>query len=304
MMIKKIILPLLLISAMSLTVYGQQDPLYAQYINNPMVINPAYTGINNVLNASLSYRTQWAGFEGAPNTGSFTAHSTFFNRQVGLGLIVVNDQIGSTTNTQVSASGAYKLELGEVNFSFGMQAGVYSIKEDNGQLSPFDPNDALFSGTQTFSKFNVGAGFMLKSPKFFVGLSVPRLINSKEELNAISTQIYQRHFYLGGGYISHINSTLALKTTTMIKAVADAPLSIDLNGSLIINDKYTAGLLTRNFGTFGILAQINFNHNLRIGYVAELPSNNSVGTQFSSHEISITLDMEVFDHHFLDERHF
>jgi len=300
---KKLLLPIILL-ATAISAYAQQDPLYAQYINNPMVINPGYTGINNVLNASLSYRTQWAGFEGAPNTAAFSAHSSFFDNLVGVGLIVVRDQLGSTTNTQVSAAGAYKIDFGEAQFSFGMQAGVNSIKESSSELNVGDQGDPLFSGDQTFSKFNIGAGVVLKSPKYYLGLSIPRLINSKEEFDMVDAQLYQRHFYFGAGYIAHINATLALKPSVLVKGVADAPVSVDYNASVVINDKYTAGLLTRNFETFGLLAQVNFNHNLRIGYVGEVPTNNSVGTEFTSHEISITIDFEVFDFHFLDERHF
>ncbi|MEP2770579.1 MAG: type IX secretion system membrane protein PorP/SprF [Fulvivirga sp.] len=299
---KKLLLPLLLFIASA--TQAQQDPLYAQYINNPMVLNPGYTGINNVLNASLSYRTQWTGFEGAPSTAALSAHSSFFDDLLGLGIVIVRDEVGSTTNTQVSATGAYKIELGEMDFSFGMSAGVFALNENNDELNISDPNDPLFAGNQSFSKFNIGAGAVLKSPKFYLGLSVPRLVNSVEELEMVESQLYQRHYYFGAGYFFNLGVDLALKPSILVKGVADAPASIDYNASVVLRDKYTAGLLTRNFQTYGLLLQVNFNHNLRIGYVGEIPTDNSVGSQFTSHEISITLDMEVFDFHFLDERQF
>lgn len=34
------------------TGFCQQDPLYAQYINNPFVLNPAYAGFTNDLNVN------------------------------------------------------------------------------------------------------------------------------------------------------------------------------------------------------------------------------------------------------------
>ena len=34
-------------------VCAQQDPIYAQYQNNPLVINPAFTAINEKFNAGL-----------------------------------------------------------------------------------------------------------------------------------------------------------------------------------------------------------------------------------------------------------
>jgi len=300
---------LLLLSAIFLVSlsqsFAQQEPLYAQYLNNPMVLNPGYTGINNVLNASLSYRTQWAGFgDGTPNTAAFSAHSSFFDNLVGLGLVVVRDELGSTVNTQVSATAAYSIEIDEVNFSFGMSAGNFSLQENNSELNVADPGDPLFAGDQTFNKFNIGTGIVVKSPKFYLGLSVPRLLNNAEDIDMVSTNLTQRHFYFGAGYYINLNADLALKPSILAKGVKDAPLSVDYNASLVIRDKYTAGILTRNFNTYGILLQLNVNDNFRIGYVGELPSNNSVGTEFTSHEISLTLDMEVFDFHFLDQRQF
>ncbi len=58
---------------------AQIDPLYAQYLNNPLVINPAYTGFNKEFNASASFRKQWAGFDGSPATMNFTAHTSLFD---------------------------------------------------------------------------------------------------------------------------------------------------------------------------------------------------------------------------------
>ncbi len=55
--------------------FGQQDPIYAQYINNPLTINPAYTGSNNMFNATLQYRTQWAGIIANPTTINFSSHA-------------------------------------------------------------------------------------------------------------------------------------------------------------------------------------------------------------------------------------
>ncbi|HRK55829.1 MAG TPA: PorP/SprF family type IX secretion system membrane protein, partial [Cyclobacteriaceae bacterium] len=90
---------LLLVSSLLLTglSYGQQDPLYSQYINNPMVINPAYAGLNNNLNASLSYRTQWGGFEGNPTTVNVNGHISLVDNRVGAGLLIVQDKIGNAT---------------------------------------------------------------------------------------------------------------------------------------------------------------------------------------------------------------
>src|SRR6187402_1436303 len=103
--------------------YSQEDPLYAQYINNPIVINPAYTGLTNNFNASVSYRKQWAGFEGNPTTLNASAHTSLADNKMGLGILFVQDKIGASKNTEAYATYAYRLDLGNSNLSFGLQAG-------------------------------------------------------------------------------------------------------------------------------------------------------------------------------------
>ena len=41
--------------------YAQQDPLFTQYMNNPGLINPAYTGSKGLTNINGIFRKQWLG---------------------------------------------------------------------------------------------------------------------------------------------------------------------------------------------------------------------------------------------------
>ena len=301
---KKIYLLIIISTLYCGQVKAQQDPLYAQYINNPMVINPAYTGINNLLNASLSYRSQWAGFNDAPTTTALSAHSSFFENKVGGGILLVRDQLGSTVNTQFNVTYAYKIEFTEHTLSFGLQTGVLNLRDDNSELNPRDPDDEAFAGDQNISKFNFGAGLILKGDDFFLGLSVPRLVNNQEQFGTLESEVYQRHFYFSGGYIYHVGAGFALKFAGLLKSVSGSPLSMDYNAAVVLRDKYTLGVLSRNFQTYGLLAQLNISDNLRFGYVFEVPTNQSVGTSFTSHEVTLTVDFAVLDFHFLNERYF
>ena len=40
-------------------------PVYSQYLQNGLLINPAYTGSRGALSAFLSYRIQWMGIKGS-----------------------------------------------------------------------------------------------------------------------------------------------------------------------------------------------------------------------------------------------
>ncbi len=287
-----------------LQAHAQQDPLYSQYLNNPIVLNPAYAGINDVFSATLSYRNQWTGLEGAPTTIVASGHSSFLDNKLGGGITIIRDEIGVVTNTQINFAGTYKIEFSKSILSFGLQTGINAYKEDNSQLDIRDPNDALFNENQNFTKLNFGTGVILKSDNYFVGLSVPRLINSKEEIGNVEAEVFNRHYYLGLGYVFVLNSSMSLKTGTLIKALADAPASIDYNVNLIFLDRFSGGILSRDFNTYGLMFGMLLKENLRFGYTFEIPTNKSVGTKFTSHEITLSLDLELFDGHFIRERYF
>ncbi|MEQ8302726.1 MAG: type IX secretion system membrane protein PorP/SprF [Cyclobacteriaceae bacterium] len=277
---------------------AQQDPLYSQYILNPMVINPAYAGLNNNLNASISYRTQWGGFDGNPTTINVNGHMSLVDNKVGAGLLIVQDKIGNVTNTEFQAAGSYKLQLEEMTFSFGMQAGVINFRSDNSKLNLRDPNDDAFGQNDNVSKPNIGAGAILKSERFFVGLSVPRLLSTSfKGSQGQEFDLYDQHFYLLGGYIFNMGTRLRLRPSVLLKSVKGSPLSTDLNFMVNIDQLYSAGLFTRNFNTYGVQLQALLKDTFRLGYTFEIPTANSVGTQFNTHEILLGVKLSVLNFH-------
>ncbi len=278
--------------------FGQQDPLYSQYINNPMVINPAYAGLNNNFNASLSYRTQWGGFEGNPTTVNVNGHISLVDNRVGAGLLIVQDKIGNVTNTEFQLAGAYKLQLEDVTFSFGMQAGVINFQSDFNKLNLADPGDPAFAGNENLSKPNIGAGVALKSERYFVGLSVPRLLSTTFK-SSMGEQfdLYNQHYYLFGGYVFNMGTRIRLKPSVLLKSVKGSPLSTDLNFNLNIDQLYTAGVFTRNFNTYGIQLGALLKEQFRLGYTFEIPTAGSVGSQFNTHEIMLGVRMSLLNFH-------
>ena len=50
--------------------YGQQLPIYSQYLYNKYLLNPAVAGSDGYTSVSLTAREQWVGYSGAPRTFS------------------------------------------------------------------------------------------------------------------------------------------------------------------------------------------------------------------------------------------
>jgi type IX secretion system PorP/SprF family membrane protein len=284
-----------------LNLAAQQDPLYSQYLNNPMVLNPAYAGINDNLNLSVAYRHQWAGFDGNPTTFNFNGHISLLENRLGAGLLVVRDQIGSVANTEIQAAFAYKLKLDDKILSFGMQAGMVNFRSNVDKINPFDQNDPVFLANENVTKPNVGAGMILRSDRYLLGLSVPRLLGTTIDVTdsngSQELELYKQHFYFFGSYVIFLNENIRLKPATLLRAVGGSPLSVDLNFNLVLNERHSAGLFTRNFNSYGIILQTNFSDKYRLGYTFELPTNRSVGTQFNTHELFLGMKLSVFDFH-------
>lgn len=293
---KKILLVIPLIIT-GLQASAQIDPLYAQYLNNPLAINPAYSGFNDELNGSITYRKQWAGFDGSPVTVNASVHSAVSENRMGLGLMIVQDKIGVNKNTEVQATYAYKLDLGDKRLSFGLQAGFVSFANDYSDLNPQDPGAPEFASNQVYTKPAFGAGVLLTSDKYFIGLSVPRMLKNTVDFGTGETELYEQHFYLTGAYVFFLSDRIKLKPSVLMKAVSGAPVSGDYNVSAVIDDKYTAGLFTRNLTSYGFLAQMKLSDRYRFGYAFEMPSNDSVGARFPTHELMIGVNLAVLKFH-------
>ena len=277
---------------------AQQDPLYSQYINNPFVLNPAYAGMTNNLNTAVGYRQQWAGLEGNPTTINANGHISLLNNTMGAGLMVVSDNIGTSSVNEVYGSYAYRIKLtGDKVLSFGLQGGFINTKTDNSALTQRDPDDPLFTGQTSTLSPGFGAGVILTDHKFFVGLSVPRLLEVTTNMGEFEPVLYTRHFYAMGSYVVFINERMRFKPSVLLKAVSGSPVSLDLNAALIFYENYTAGILVRDFSTYGVFLQALLGNSFRLGYTFEVPTNKSVGTSFSTHELMLGVRFDVLRFH-------
>lgn len=274
---------------------AQQDPIYAQYMNNPMLINPAYAGSNSMFNAGIQYRTQWAGLDDNPTTVNFSSNMAVYRNKAGVGLLVTQDKLGDATNTEVNGVFAYRLNLDKTSLSFGMQTGFIQYQNDLSKLRILDPDDAAFTAT-TETKFNTGFGIQLKGDRFIAGLSVPRMLPATVSQGGQEIELYQQHYYLFGSYVFFLSEQMRFKPAVLFRGTKSAPVSTDLNMLLTYKEYYTAGLFTRNFKTYGVIAQMQVGK-FRIGYVFELPGNGETSLQFTSHELMIGMSMPVLSFH-------
>jgi type IX secretion system PorP/SprF family membrane protein len=272
---------------------AQQDPLYSQYFNSPMLINPAFAGSLERLYAGVAYRSQWSGMEGAPATLNLNGHMSLLENKIGVGVLVVQDKLGDVRNTQYGALAAYRIKLKNSTFSFGMQTGFTRYSTDPNAVLLMNPDKAFAPFSVT--SFNVGAGVLLQSERYVLSISVPKLMTNSTTQDGVNLQLYSQNFYLYGSYSFYLNERIQFKPSMLLRATGGTPASLDVNANLVLGQRYTAGVFTRSANTYGVLLQAVLD-NYRFGYIFEIPGKSS-SLAYNTHEISLAISLDVLSSH-------
>ena len=289
-----IICVLLAVSKLS----AQQDPQYTQYMYNFNVVNPAYAGSAEGLAIGALYRSQWVGLDGAPKTGTLSIHSPV-GKKVGLGLSLIDDEIGPVHETNVYADFSYTLELGsEHKLAFGVKAGAtfQNIGIWDGQIEVVDENDPFFAQNIDEVTPNIGAGaYFYKPNKYYVSVSMPNILNATH-LDANGTKIGSEteHLFAAAGYVFSLSENFKLKPHTMFKMAFDAPVSFDVNLNLFMYDLVEIGAGYRLDDSFSAMVNFMVTPHLRIGYAYDGVTSDINYVASSSHEIFVNIDLNFY----------
>lgn len=272
--------------------FAQQDPQYTQYMYNMNVVNPAYAGSKEGLSITALYRNQWSGLDGAPDTFTFSAHSPLGDK-VGLGLSAVRDELGPVAETNVYADFSYTLDVGSsTKLALGVKAGATFHDVGLTELELQDPNDPFFSQNINNTYPNVGAGAFLYGEKFYVGLSVPNLLNSVHlDENGLKYGSETQHYFATAGYVFDVSENVKLKPSAMVKSAFDAPLSFDANMNALFYQRFEIGASYRLDDSFSGLVGFQVTENIRIGYAYDYITSDLDGVANASHEVIVTFDL-------------
>jgi type IX secretion system PorP/SprF family membrane protein len=245
--LRTIALASILLLAMATTATAQLYPVFSQYYFNELVINPAYAGSHVQFSATAAYRNQWINFPGAPQTISFSTHTSFVKGKVGVGLMFNEDKIGSYANRDIAGSYSYKIKFRDATLSFGLQGMLYFIGADFSALNLKDPTEPAFQILNQL-KPNVGGGIYYHKKNFFVGFSVPMIINSKfDNINVSEAMRQTRNYFLRAGLIKPFGAkgNVKFNPSFLVRSQEGQPLSVDLNAGFIIYDVFNAGVSWR-----------------------------------------------------------
>ena len=278
---------------LSVTSRAQQDPVYTQYMNNLMSVNPAYTGVRGVGSFSTVFRKQWLNLNGAPLTSSLTMSLPLDSLHIGGGFDYMYDNVGPLTTTAIFLDYSYRIQTtGTTHLSFGLKGGFNFVQANLKDLFRHDYDDQYILEYGEFSRFmpNFGVGVFWYGEDFYAGLAIPRLLQNKYYKDVAIVEAAsreERHYFLQGAYQFRLSPYLVFKPGITTIIVAGAPVTADFDFSFMALDKFWFGAMYRISDALGGYVQMQVQENLKIGFSYEYPHTRL--SQFNNGTIEVML---------------
>jgi type IX secretion system PorP/SprF family membrane protein len=274
----------------SITLKAQQEPMYTQYMFNMVQLNPAYAGNRTVDNITNMYRMQWLNVAGAPTTSTLSWDRRQEGTNIGYGLQIYNDKLGVENTSGVQGFYSYRLPFRDSYLSFGLSAGALYYRAAYSQVNTTDPNDNLYQEDVKKVLPTAGFGIMYGSEKWYLGFSVPALLQTKvlsDGRTGFHT-LSENHYFLTGGYVFDINENFQLKPSVLMKSLKGAPVEFDYNMNAWLNKVVGFGLSYRTGDAVVGMFEVQVNPKFRLGYAYDFTiSNLNTYTKWGTHELML-----------------
>ncbi|MGZ3883192.1 MAG: PorP/SprF family type IX secretion system membrane protein [Bacteroidia bacterium] len=282
---------------------AQQDPQFTQFMHSKLIYNPGYAGTSDAICAVIQYRQQWVNFPGAPKTALLSFDMPLGTLPLGIGLNVMNDQIGPIKTTFARLALAYNQQLGAGKLGIGIDGGILQLGTSNDWIAP-EPGKADsyipgYAGNSSVSSnpnlnklsYDLGAGvFYQIQNKMYVGISSTHLTAQDLKSAGSTDPQYRvaRHYYVVAGYQLNINPDNAIIPNVKVKTDA-ATTQLDLNLTYQFRNTVWVGATYRMQDAVSPMLGVKLlkNKSLKIGYSYDYTLSKVKGYTSGTHEIII-----------------
>ena len=290
----KTLVVILMFGCFTMNLMAQQDPKFSQNMFLAPVYNPGSIGSSDKICLAAAFRNQWTGLPDAPITTIFTAHMpvNFLNRTHGIGLNLMNDNLAFNNDFFLSASYAYRIDLGTGNLGIGVNLGLanQSLNPDwNGAdvITP-DSDDAIPKSGGSVFGFDMGLGAYYNTDNLYVGISTTHLNQTSFDYpeDVAETKLI-RHYYLLAGYnIQLTNPMFEIRPALMVQTDGRSN-QIYLNTNLRYNKRFWGGVSYSVGGALTALFGIELMNGIRIGYSYDFELSPLLKYNSGSHEVTV-----------------
>ncbi len=299
---KKIYLVLLFVISVG-SITAQQEVQWTQYMYNKLYFNPGYAGMSDGTCVTGFFRSQWAGFENAPSTSNFNMNIPVSFLGGGLGLNVVNDQLGVMNDVMLGFAYSYHIDIGKGTLGLGLRGDLMnrSTVGNPNYIAPDgtsgEGDAAIVQGGSDGINFDMAFGAYYQSRAFWLSLSSVRLLETTTEFSAGQGQIQEmnnrRHYFLAGGYNFNIpNTNIILQPNIMVKSDI-TQTSFDAGLMATIANRFWAGTAYRLEESFSFMGGFYLTPSLRFGYAYDAGAGPLRTESTGSHEIFVSYCFKI-----------
>ena len=265
----------------------------SQFMTNSFLSNPAIAGTLPETPVTMTFRNQWTGFDGAPETMTLSGHTSLPNN-LGIGAIVYSDDTGGAINrTGLEIAGSYTIDLNNydaVSFGLSVMANQWSFDND---LDVWDVEDpALQYGLEQSLSFDAQFGMMVFGDGYSFGFAIPHLLQSSTGLQASSISSVAendnfRHFRFMGQYSFQVNNDFRLEPSGMVRLTERTPAQLDvyLRGWYADMAWVALGFRTNDAAIVGVGGQYG---PMGLSYTYDITSTSASYFSPHSHEVTLT----------------
>lgn len=262
---RKIFLAATLLTGSLGAVQAQREVLYEQYVQNPMSINPGFTGAREDFNMTAIFRRKWFNIPNSPTSQTFAADGTVANGKFGIGFQALNDQTSYFTTTGFVGSFAFHLGLSETwKLGLGAQGGINVLPVSDG---------TFVSNNRALGSFGLGA--WLRSDQLYFGISKPEVLSQKFGDQVVGT-LYRRPLYITAGGSYDLSEDVMMLPHVLFIQEKDHKLRFDVGSRFWFREKVGLGASYRVGGGYSsmsakvdylqLTAEVQLGKNVRLGY--------------------------------------
>jgi len=301
-----------------------QDPIYSQYYNAHLQLNPALAGNTRGPLIAMNYRNQWPGLDKIYTTYSISYDQYIPKLNCGLGAMILTDNAGDGTMRTTGFSGfySYRLKLnGQSYIKGGIEASMVNIALDwsklqfgdaiNPATGPISPGGIPYPSQESINNnpsnnyLDLGAGFVIYNPDYYFGLSLKNLNTPNISFlknDNISTNPNQslpvRFSFHGGMQIvlrpgnKNVDPTFVSPNIMFLRQAGFNQLNV---GAYLSVDKIQGGVWYRHsvFNGDALITSFGVKKDfLKITYSFDLTMSQLNIRQGGSHEVGVIVNFE------------
>jgi type IX secretion system PorP/SprF family membrane protein len=299
---KKLLLILGFAAATTMAVQAQEQAIYSQYIQYPVLINSAATGFDDNHQVVFNLRNNWNGFPGAPATYTMMYNGALTNK-LGLGAGLFSEKIGSVNVMRFNLNYAFRFQIASAKVAIGLSTeflnrSVTSSIYDNPLVDSGDDilNDAV-NGQRVFA---ASPGIYLENEgKLFAGMSFPGAIRARLDQvptadDEAANSLLQYYIFNAGYKLKLPNQNCTIVPSFALRKLRDVPYLIDFNlKGLFLDEKLIAGVTLRpsTGGSSAFMIGTKWNQ-IQLMYSYDLSFQRFQQYNAGSHELGIALQFD------------